>query len=123
MSYFAKIGEDGKVAQVIACPDNYTPENLQAAFGGTWIQTSYNTRAGIHYGPDGQPDGGVPLRKNYAGIGMLYDSTRDEFYTPQPYPSWTLHEDTCQWQPPVPVPTEGGPYRWNEPTQAWVAMA
>lgn len=78
-----------------------------------FVQTSYNTHAGQHR------LGGTPLRKNYAGIGYIYDKERDAFYEPQPYPSWTLNEDTCLWEPPVPMPTEGGPFQWNETTKAW----
>ena len=81
-----------------------------------WIQTSYNTRGGEH--PEGRP-----LRKNYAGIGYAYDSQRDAFIPPQPYPSWTLNEDTCLWDCPVAIPTEGGPFVWNETNQTWDAIA
>ena len=80
-----------------------------------WIQTSYNTQGGQH--PEGRP-----LRKNYAGIGYTYDSQRDAFIPPQPYPSWTLNEDTCLWDCPVAMPTEGGPFVWNEGAQTWDAV-
>ena len=84
-------------------------------------QTSYNTRGGIHYSPiTGEPDSGIPLRKNYAGIGYTYDEERDAFYTPQPYLSWTLNEDTCIWEPPVPYPSDEKRYDWNEETTSWV---
>jgi hypothetical protein len=105
MSHFAKV-ENGIVTQVIVAERDV----LDTGFFGNpvaWVQTSYNTRAGVHYGTDGQPDGGTPLRKNYAGIGYVYDSGRDAFYLPQPYASWTLDEDTCVWQPPVPYPIDG----------------
>lgn len=84
---------------------------------GQWIQTSYNTRGGVH------TNGGTPLRKNYAGIGYSYDATLDAFIPPQEYPSWTLNTETCLWEPPVPMPTEGGPYRWDEATTSWIAFA
>lgn len=84
-----------------------------------WVQTSYNTRGGVHYGPDGQPSGGTPLRKNYAGIGYTYDAGRDAFIPPQPWPSWTLNEETCQWGPPVPYPTDGNLYVWVEELGQW----
>jgi hypothetical protein len=77
-----------------------------------WIQTSYNTHGGQH--PEDRS-----LRKNYAGIGYTYDSGRDAFIPPQPYPSWTLNEDTCLWDCPVAMPTEGGPFTWNEEAQTW----
>ena len=80
-----------------------------------WIQTSYNTHGGQH--PEDRP-----LRKNYAGIGYAYDSQRDAFIPPQPYPSWTLNENTCLWDCPVAMPTEGGPFTWNEGAQTWDAV-
>lgn len=88
-----------------------------------FYQTSYNTRGGVHYGQDGQPDGGVALRGNYAGIGDTYDQVNDVFYAPQPYPSWTISAPTWEWQAPVPYPATGGPYQWDEATQTWVAVA
>lgn len=93
------------------------------AFGNpsNYVQTSYNTRGGIHYGQDGQPDGGVALRGNYAGIGYTYDSVNDVFYAPQPYPSWIISAPTWEWQAPVPYPLTGGPYTWDETTQTWIA--
>ena len=61
-------------------------------------------------------------RKNYAGVGCTYDSTRDAFIHPKPYPSWTLNEDTCRWSAPTPKPTDGKLYKWNESTTSWVAV-
>jgi len=78
-----------------------------------WKQTSYNTQGGIH------TLGGTPLRKNYAGIGFTYDETRDAFIPKQPYASWVLNEDTCQWEPPVAYPAMDKPYEWNEETTSW----
>ena len=78
-----------------------------------WKQTSYNTFAGEH------KLGGTPFRKNFAGIGYSYDQTRDAFIPPQPYRSWTLNEDTCQWESPVVKPDDGNSYNWNEETQQW----
>ena len=80
-----------------------------------WIQTSYNTQGGVH------TQGGTPLRKNYAGIGYTYDSVRDAFYAPQPYPSWTLNEDTCRWDAPTPMPVEEDKiFTWDEATTSWI---
>ena len=77
-------------------------------------RTSYNTISGVH------TNGGTAYRKNYAGIGFTYDSTRDAFIPPKPYASWTLVEETCQWQPPTPMPVEEGKhYQWNEDTLSW----
>ena len=117
MSHFAKC-LDGKVIQVIVAEPEFFDTFVDSS-PGSWIQTSYNTRGNIHYGPDGEPDGGIALRGNYAGIGYTYDAGRDAFIPPQPYPSWTLDEATCQWQPPVPMPTEGM-YAWDEATTSWV---
>jgi len=80
-----------------------------------WKQTSYNTRGGIH------SSGGTPLRKNFAGIGMTYDSQRDAFIPPKPpnLPSLILNENTCLWEPPIPYPTDGQKYYWNEENLNW----
>ena len=88
----------------------------------SWIKTSYNTRGGIHYGDDGKPDGGVPLRKNYAGVGYSYDVVRDAFIPPKPYASWILNESSCLWFAPTPYPDDGKHYRWDEETTAWVEV-
>ena len=85
-----------------------------------WLQTSYNTRGGVHYGDDGQPDGGEALRGNYAGVGYHYDSEHDVFYAPQPFPSWVLNNTTWTWEAPTPYPTDGKSYHWDEATKAWV---
>ena len=113
MSHYAKI-ENGIVTQVIVAEEDFIQTGALGDPAG-WIQTSYNTRGGEH--PEGRP-----LRKNYAGIGYAYDSQRDAFIPPQPYPSWTLNEDTCLWDCPVAMPTEGGPFTWNEETQNWVEL-
>ena len=110
MGHFAKV-ENGVVTNVIVADQ----EDI-VGLDGQWIQTSYNTWGGVH------SQGGVPLRKNYAGIGFLYDAERDAFILPKPYASWTLNEDTCLWDSPVAMPTEGGPYTWNESTQTWDAV-
>ena len=116
MSHFAKI-ENVIVTQVIVAEQDVIDSGM---FGAGWVQTSYNTRGGLHYGQDGQPDGGVALRKNYAGIGYSYDAGRDAFIAPQPFPSWVLNEQTCQWEAPVPMPTDGKMYSWDEATLNWI---
>jgi len=121
MAHFAKV-VDGTVSQVIVAEPEFFDTFVDSS-PGTWIQTSYNTRGGIDYSPEtGEPDGGVALRKNYAGIGFTYDATRDAFYAPQPYASWTLNETSCIWEPPVAYPTDGERYDWNEETQSWDAV-
>ena len=82
-------------------------------FYGGCKRTSYNTQAGVH------KLGGTPFRKNYAGVGYIYDPVRDAFYTAQPYASWTLNEDACYWEPPTPRP-EGMDWYWKEDTTEWV---
>ena len=87
---------------------------------GQWIQTSYNTRGGKHYDPTtGNEDSGTPLRKNFAGPGMVYDSVKDAFYYPQPYASWTLNSSTCFWEAPVSYPSDGKNYDWDESSTSW----
>jgi hypothetical protein len=110
MGHFAKV-ENGVVTNVIVADQ----EDI-VGLDGQWIQTSYNTWGGVH------SQGGVPLRKNYAGIGFLYDAERDAFILPKPYASWVLNEDTCLWDAPVAMPTDGGRYTWNEDTQNWDAV-
>ena len=114
LSHFAKI-ENGLVSQVIvvgnadtANEDGVEMESIGAAFcerllGGEWKQTSYNGN----------------IRKNYAGIGYIFDAARDAFIPPQPYASWVLNEQICQWESPTPMPTDGQRYWWNEELKEW----
>ena len=111
MSHFAKVC-DGKVIQVIVAEKEFFDTFVDSS-PGTWIQTSYNTHGNQH--PEGRP-----LRGNYAGIGYTYDSTNDVFYAPQPYPSWTLNNNTWLWESPIPYPTDGKVYIWDETITNWV---
>jgi len=111
MGHYAKV-VNGVVTQVIVAEANFFDSFVDAS-PGKWIQTSYNTHAGVH------SQGGTPLRKNFAGIGFTYDKTRDAFIPPKPYPSWSLNDDTCQWEPPVTYPEGEGLHSWNEETQSW----
>ena len=121
MGHFAKV-LDGKVTQVIVAEPEFFDTFVDSS-PGQWIQTSYNTRGGVHYGQDGQPDGGVALRGNYAGVGYTYDAQSDVFYAPQPFTSWTLNQTTWLWEAPTPCPQDGKIYRWDEPTTSWVEVA
>ena len=121
MSHFAKV-LDGKVIQVIVAEQEFFDTFVDSS-PGQWLQTSYNTRGGIHYGQDGQPDGGVALRGNYAGIGYTYDATHDVFYAPQPFPSWTLSQTAWFWEPPIAYPTDGLRYTWDETSTSWKVIA
>jgi len=116
VAHFAKVENSIVTDVIVADSAQWCEDNL----GGTWIQTSYNTHGGVHYGPDGQPDGGVALNKNYAGIGNFWDGIG--FYDPQPYPSWTFNSETYYWMPPVPYPNDGKEYVWDEATQSWVEV-
>ncbi len=113
MAHFAKV-QNGIVTQVIVAEPDFF-ESFVDTSPGEWIQTSYNTRGGVHIA------GGTPLRKNFAGIGYDYDQNRDAFIPPKPFASWRLNEETCLWEPPVPIPSDGGPYAWDENAQAWVS--
>ena len=101
MAYYAKI-VDAKVTTVITAEESFF-DTFYDDTAGTWLETKI--------------DGSI--RKNYAGIGFSYDATRDAFISPQPYPSWTLNESTCQWQCPATYPDDGKVYIWNETDQQW----
>lgn len=121
MSHFAQV-IDGIVQQVIVADQDFinTLENP-----AQWIQTSYNTRGNVHYAPNSNvPDGGTPLRANYAGAGFTYDAINDVFYAPQPFPSWILNTQTWLWESPVPRPSDSDtvPYFWDENSLSWVKV-
>jgi hypothetical protein len=109
MGHFAKV-ENGIVTQVIVAEQYYIDTLSDAS---SWVQTSYNTYGGVHR------FGGTPLRKNYAGAGYTYDSERDAFIAPQPFPSWVLNEQSCTWEAPIPYPNSHDAYGWDEETQSW----
>jgi hypothetical protein len=118
MAHFAEIDENNVVLRVIVVANKDTAdasgnesEAIGVAFcqrllGGNWKQTSYNGN----------------IRKNYAGIGYTYNAAIDAFVPPKPYPSWVLNNDTAQWEPPVPMPTDGAMYTWDEASQSWVQV-
>jgi hypothetical protein len=113
MAHFAKVVDDIVTQVIVAEPEFF--DTFVDETPGEWIQTSYNTIGGQHV------NGGTPLRKNYASVGGIYDSTRDAFISPKPYPSWVLNEDSCLWEPPVPYPDADSDerYEWNEENQTW----
>jgi hypothetical protein len=113
MAHFAKV-VSGIVTQVIVAEPEFFKTFVDTS-PGEWMQTSYNTRGGVHV------NGGTPFRKNYAGIGFTYDRSRDAFIPPKPFPSWLLNEDSCLWEAPVAYPSDGGRYVWDEASGAWVA--
>jgi len=121
MAYYAFLNEANIVTEVIPGKDeNEGGINWEEHYGEIRNQvckrTSYNTYNGVHN------DGGVPFRKNYAGIGYKYDNSRDAFIPPQPYESWTLNEFTCQWEPPVDRPRDGKIYNWSEDDLTWIEI-
>jgi hypothetical protein len=123
MAHFAKVN-NGVVVQVIVAEPEFF-ETFVDSSPGEWIQTSYNTRGGVHYQPDSNTpseDQTKALRKNYAGIGYAYDREKDAFIPPQTFPSWVLNEDTCLWDTPTPMPQDGKRYVWDEPTISWLEV-
>jgi hypothetical protein len=126
MASFAKIGLNNKVIEVLSVHNNVLKDSngVEQEVNGidfltkltgypVWKQTSYNTHGGVH------SSGGIPLRKNHAGIGMTYDEDRDAFIPKKPYNSWLLNEQTCNWEAPVAKPNDGKKYNWNEINQNW----
>tara|TARA_R110000868_G_scaffold54675_1_gene170694 strand:- start:63 stop:428 length:366 start_codon:yes stop_codon:yes gene_type:complete len=121
MAHYAFLNENNIVTEVIVGKnENDDGVDWEAHYGvfrgQTCKRTSYNTHGGVH------ANGGIPLRKNYAGIGYTYDSGRDAFIPPQPYPSWIMSEETCLWSSPVERPAEGGAFIWNEETLNWINL-
>jgi hypothetical protein len=125
MAHFAKVNPENIVVAVVVAEQEYIDTFIDSS-PGKWIQTSINTRGGVHYDPEtGQPsdDQSKALRKNFAAIGYTYDSVRDAFIAPNSYESWVLNEQTCIWEPPVPIPPTNkdvGAWVWDEETQNWI---
>lgn len=114
MAHFAEIDKDGKVLRVIVAEQSFIDSGA-VGDSKNWIQTSYNTEAGVH------KLGGTPLRKNYAGVGYTYDKAKDAFIPPQPYPSWVLDEQKCVYKAPKTEPKVGKKqFDWDEDTKNWV---
>lgn len=111
MAHFARI-QNNIVQEVIVADPGFI-ESGALGDPAQWIQTSYNTQGGIH------ALGGTPLRKNYAGVGYLYMSDIDAFVPPKPHNSWILNEEVGGWEPPLPRPTDGKHYVWDESILNW----
>ena len=127
MAHFAKLDQNNIVVFVTVGrdEDNGKEDQLTARTGDVYKQTSYNTRGGVYYDPTtNQPgtDQTKAFRKNYAGLGYTYDYDRDAFIPPKPFNSWVLNETSCLWEAPVPMPTDGKRYTWNEETVSWVEI-
>ena len=112
MAHFAKVN-DGIVEQVIVAEAEFFNTFVDDS-PGHWIETSYNTSAGIHHLGD------TPVRKNFAGVGDTYDATRDAFIPQKVFASWTLNETTCNWEAPVARPDSDTPHHWDEETLSWI---
>ena len=118
MAHFAQLNDQKIVLQVIVINNNDCLDDMgmeseavgiafcNSLIPGNWVQTSYNAN----------------IRKNYAGIGFIYDQQRDAFIAPKPFSSWILNETTCQWEAPVPYPTDEKPYVWDEESQQWIEV-
>ena len=115
MAHFAEVDSTNIVLRVIVADQDFINSGA-VGDSAHWIQTSYNTYGGVH------ALGGTPLRKNYAGLGYTYDASRDAFIPPKPFASWVLNETTANWEAPVPMPTNGKMYRWDEETIQWVVV-
>ena len=118
MAHYAKVNQ-GIVEKVIVAEASFFTSFVDDS-PGEWIQTSYNTRGGVHYQPNSNTpsdDQSKALRKNYAGVGYHYDGTG--FYAPQPYNSWTLNTTSYLWEAPVAYPDDEQKYEWNESTKQW----
>jgi hypothetical protein len=126
MASFAKIGLNNKVIEVLSVVNEvlHDSNGIEQEIIGidfltkltgypVWKQTSYNTHGGVHN------NNGTPLRKNHAGIGMIYDEDRDAFIPKKPFNSWVLNETTCLWESPIPYPQDNNRYNWNEQNQSW----
>jgi hypothetical protein len=123
MGHYAKV-LNGVVTNVIVAEAEFFDDFVDDS-PGTWIQTSYNTRGGVHYDPETREpsaDQSKALRKNFAGVGYSYDADRDAFIPPAPFPSYVLEESSCLWKPPVDKPTDGQRYEWDEDTTSWVVI-
>jgi hypothetical protein len=126
MASFAKIGLNNKVIEVLSVNNEvlHDANGIEQEVNGIdfltkltgwaiWKQTSYNTHGGVH------TKGGIPFRKNHAGIGYIYDEDRDAFIPKKIYNSWMLNETTCNWEAPVAMPNDGKKYNWNETNLTW----
>ena len=118
MAHFAKFNSAGIVTDIISVNNNVITDgdNVEQEQLGIDYLTKLNNGVGWYK----QTSYNGVFRKNYAGIGHTYDSIRNAFIPPQPYASWTLVEDTCQWTAPTAYPDDGKEYSWNEATTTWV---
>ena len=105
MAHFAKLNNNTVTEVIVTEKDFINSGKVGDEF--LWVQTSYNNN----------------FRKNFAGVGSIYDKTRDAFIAPQPYNSWTFNEDTCKWEAPIDYPDDDKFYEWDEATTNWVEVS
>jgi hypothetical protein len=140
MAYFAKLNSNNIVEQVISVHNNELLDNgieseakgiafCKSLYGQdtNWKQTSYNTKDGKYHDQINNifvvsQNQSKAFRKNFAGIGMTYDETRDAFIPIKQFNSWVLNEQKCDWEAPIPYPTDGEDYIWNEENQSWILI-
>ena len=129
MGHYAKVAK-GKVTQVRVAEPEFINTFVDSS-PGKWLKCSYNTRGGVYYNPNSNTpasdqsvinDDEGRKRKNYPGIGSIYDETKDAFYRSKPHDSWTLNDSTCLWGAPKAMPDDGKPYSWNESKGDWEAI-
>ena len=123
MAHYAKV-VNGIVEKVIVAEAEFFDTFVDDT-PGKWIQTSYNTRGGVHYEPNSytpSSDQSKALRKNFAGTNWIYDEDKDMFSPPQPYPSWIIDDSTGFWTAPTPQPDDVNKYEWNESTKSWIQI-
>ena len=127
MAHFVKLNAENYVIFVTVARDEDENREVEISqeTGEIYKRTSYNTHGGIHYQADNNTpsqDQSKAFRKNYAGIGYYYDSIRDAFIPPKPFASWTLNEQSCLWQSPIPYPNDGKMYQWNDEIGNWIEI-
>lgn len=108
MAHFAEIDSNNIVLRVLVVDNSQEHRGeeflaVDCGLGGRWVQTSYNSN----------------IRGKFAGIGNIYDEEADRFYSPSPFPSWTLNRSAWQWEAPTPMPNDGQEYRWVEDDLNW----
>lgn len=131
MAHYAIINSENIVIQVFVGKDETDTtkdweEYYSDGIDGYVLRTSYNTRGGVYYDPEtGEPaeNQSKAFRKNYAGIGYIYDSAKDAFIPPKPFNSWILNDESCTWHPPIPMPEGDSRYIWNEDAQSWAPIS
>lgn len=112
---YAEIGQDGVVTRVIVADQNFINSGL-VGDAANWVKTNYDTSLGVN------TKGEIPLRKNYAGKGYVYDKAMDAFIVPKPFDSWNLNTATASYDAPKQAPKDGSSYIWDEKQQNWIKV-